>query len=279
MLQNNITKRQQNAPTFASYVKSDAVLANISKTLGSATRGKKFVASIISAVNTNKQLQECDFPTIVSAGIVGDSLNLSPSPQLGHYYMVPFRDTKNNRTLATFQLGYKGYLQLAIRSGQYKKINVVAVKDGELLSYNPFTEDIEVRAITDPLEREKAPTIGYYGMFELTNGFTKSMYWSKETMEEHAQKYSKGYAAHKGYTFWEKDFDGMAFKTILRQLISKWGIMSIEMQTAIETDMSFKDDVSSEPVYFDSEETQQVEQDTEYVNRQDAKMSEGISLV
>lgn len=168
MLQNNITKKPQT--TFASYVKSDAVLANISKTLGSATRGKKFVASIISAVNTNKQLQKCDFATIVSAGIVGDSLNLSPSPQLGHYYMVPFNDTKNNRTVATFQLGYKGYLQLAIRSGQYKKINVVAVKEGELLSYNPFTEDIEVRAITDPLEREKAPTIGYYGMFELTNG-------------------------------------------------------------------------------------------------------------
>lgn len=276
MIQNNITKKPQ--ASFASYVKSDTVLTNISKTLGSATRGKKFVASIISAVNTNKQLQECDFATIVSAGIVGDSLNLSPSPQLGHYYMVPFRDTKNNRTVATFQLGYKGYLQLAIRSGQYKKINVVAVKDGELLSYNPFTEDIEVRAITDPLEREKAPTIGYYGMFELTNGFTKSMYWSKETMEEHAQKYSKGYAAHKGYTFWEKDFDGMAFKTILRQLISKWGIMSIEMQTAIETDMSFKDDVGSQPVYFDSEENQQVEQVQVY-QEQTYQEPEGVSLV
>lgn len=276
MIQNNITKKPQ--ASFASYVKSDAVLTNISKTLGSATRGKKFVASIISAVNTNKQLQKCDFATIVSAGIVGDSLNLSPSPQLGHYYMVPFNDTKNNRTVATFQLGYKGYLQLAIRSGQYKKINVVAVKDGELLSYNPFTEDIEVRAITDPLEREKAPTIGYYGMFELTNGFTKSMYWSKETMEEHAQKYSKGYAAHKGYTFWEKDFDGMAFKTILRQLISKWGIMSIEMQTAIETDMSFKDDVGSQPVYFDSEENQQVEQVQVY-QEQTYQEPEGVSLV
>lgn len=276
MIQNNIAKKPQ--ASFASYVKSDAVLTNISKTLGSATRGKKFVASIISAVNTNKQLQECDFATIVSAGIVGDSLNLSPSPQLGHYYMVPFRDTKNNRTVATFQLGYKGYLQLAIRSGQYKKINVVAVKDGELLSYNPFTEDIDVRAITDPLEREKAPTIGYYGMFELTNGFTKSMYWSKETMEEHAQKYSKGYAAHKGYTFWEKDFDGMAFKTILRQLISKWGIMSIEMQTAIETDMSFKDDVGSQPVYFDNEETQQIEQ-TQVYQEPTYQESEGVSLV
>ena len=115
-------------------------------------------------------------------------------------------------------------------------------------------------------------------MFELTNGFTKSMYWSKETMEEHAQKYSKGYAAHKGYTFWEKDFDGMAFKTILRQLISKWGIMSIEMQTAIETDMSFKDDVSSQPVYFDSEENQQVEQVQVY-QEQTYQEPAGVSLV
>ena len=115
-------------------------------------------------------------------------------------------------------------------------------------------------------------------MFELTNGFTKSMYWSKETMEEHAQKYSKGYAAHKGYTFWEKDFDGMAFKTILRQLISKWGIMSIEMQTAIETDMSFKDDVSSQPVYFDNEETQQIEQTPVY-QEQTYQEPEGVSLV
>ena len=140
--------------------------------------------------------------------------------------------------VAQFQLGYKGYIQLAIRSGQYKKLNVLAIKKGELVRYDPLNEEIEVQLIDDEEQREQAETIGYYAMFEYVNGFRKSLYWSKSKMENHAIKYSKGYAAHKGYTFWEKDFDGMAFKTMLRQLISKWGIMSIEMEQAVEKDMS-----------------------------------------
>lgn len=206
----------------------------------------------ISSVSANPQLQDCDYNTIVNSALLGESLNLSPSPQLGHYYMVPFKDTKNKRTVATFQLGYKGYLQLAIRSGQYKKINVLAIKDGELIKYDPLEETIEIHLIENEKERENAKTTGYYAMFELVNGFKKTMYWSKNKMEAHAIKYSAGYRAHKGYTFWEKDFDGMAFKTMLRQLISKWGIMSIELQNAFTNDMSFKQDVNEEPQYFDN---------------------------
>lgn len=131
----------------------------------------------------------------------------------------------------------KGYIQLAIRSGQYKKLNVLPIKDGELISFNPLEEEIQVQLIEDEAERENAPTVGYYAMFEYTNGFKKAMYWSRQKMESHAEKYSQGYRAHKGYTFWEKDFDAMACKTMLRQLISKWGVMSIEMQKAIESDM------------------------------------------
>jgi ribosomal protein S2 len=109
------------------------------------------------------------------------------------------------------------------------------------------------------LEREKAKTIGYYGMFELNNGFRKTLYWSKEKMESHALQYSKGYQAKKGYTFWEKDFDGMAFKTMLRQIISKWGVMSIELQTAFESDMAaIKEDGSKE--YVDNDMTSDFEQ-------------------
>ena len=158
-------------------------------------------------------------------------------PQLGQYYLVPFNDRERGK-VAQFQLGYKGYIQLAIRSGQYKKLNVLAIKEGELIKYDPLEEEIEVNLIEDEEEREKAPTIGYYAFFEYTNGFKKSLYWSKAKMEAHAMKYSKGYQAKKGYTFWEKDFDGMAYKTMLRQLISKWGIMSIEMQNAIDADMA-----------------------------------------
>ena len=139
---------------------------------------------------------------------------------------MPFEDRKANRKVATFILGYKGYIQLAIRSGQYKRLNVLAIKRGELVRYNPLYEEIEVNLISDELVREAAETIGYYAMFEYNNGFKKALYWSRQKMEQHALRYSKGYAAKKGYTFWEKDFDGMAYKTMLRQLISKWGIMS-----------------------------------------------------
>ena len=120
----------------------------------------------------------------------------------------------------------------------YKKLNVIAIKDGELVHFDPLTEEIEVNLIEDEEERENAETIGYYAMFEYTNGFRKAIYWSKQKMEKHALKYSAGYRAKKGYTFWEKDFDGMAYKTMLRQLISKWGIMSIEMQKAVSNDMA-----------------------------------------
>ena len=140
--------------------------------------------------------------------------------------------------VAQFQLGYKGYIQLAIRSGYYERLNVVEIKEGELMSYNPLDEEIKVSLITDEEERENTPTIGYYAMFRYHNGFIKSIYWSRNKMEAFALKYSKGYRKKSGYTFWEKDFDAMARKTMLRQLISKWGIMSIEMQKALDSDMA-----------------------------------------
>lgn len=225
-------------PKFSVAIQSDAYKNLVNSTLGDPKRAGRFIAAVSSAVAVNPALQDCDAGTILSAALLGESLNLSPSPQLGHYYMVPFKDNVNNRTVATFQLGYKGYIQLAIRSGQYKKLNVLDIKEGELKHYDPLSGDLEVELIQDEVAREKAKTTGYYIMFELTNGFIKSLYWSKSKMESHAMKYSKGYQAKKGYTFWEKDFDGMAFKTMIRQLISKWGIMSIEMQSAFESDMA-----------------------------------------
>lgn len=227
-----------NKPKFSVAIQSDMYKNLINQTLGDKDRATRFIASISSAVATNQALQECDAGTILSGALLGESLDLSPSPQLGQYYLVPFNDSKKGYKVAQFQLGYKGYIQLAIRSGQYKKLNVLAIKKGELIKYDPLNEEIEVKLIDDEEERENTETIGYYAMFEYTNGFRKSLYWSKAKMEKHALKYSKGYSAHKGYTFWEKDFDGMAFKTMLRQLISKWGIMSIQMQQAVEKDMA-----------------------------------------
>lgn len=235
-LQNSLTKSKQRLGITA-YLTQDAVKEQINKVVG-GKNGEKFVTAIVSAVNTNPALAECTNTSILSGALLGHSLNLSPSPQLGQYYLVPFKNNKAGVTEAQFQLGYKGYIQLAIRSGQYKKLNVLAIKEGELRSFDPLNEEIDVKLIEDEEEREQAKTIGYYAMFEYVNGFRKAIYWSKTKMEAHALKYSKGYQAKKGYTFWEKDFDGMAYKTMLRQLISKWGIMSIDMMSAIDADMA-----------------------------------------
>ena len=243
-------------PGLAVYLTNDAVKNQINKVVGGKD-GQRFISAIISAVQTNPQLQECTNPSILSAALLGESLKLSPSPQLGQYYLVPYNDKERGK-VAQFQLGYKGYIQLAIRSGMYKKLNVLAIKEGELIRFDPLNEEIEVNLIDDEEKRENTPTIGYYAMFEYTNGFRKAIYWSKAKMEAHAMKYSAGYKARKGYTFWEKDFDAMAYKTMLRHLISRWGIMSIEMQQAYEGDMGVIDENGSVSYVDNYEEPEKV---------------------
>lgn len=237
MAVNNSLQKSNQRLGLTAYLTKDAVKDQISKVVGGKD-GQRFISAIISATNTNTMLQECTNQSILSGALLGESLKLSPSPQLGHYYLVPFNDREKGK-VAQFQLGYKGYIQLAIRSGQYKKLNVMAIKEGELEYFNPLNEEIKINLMTENWDaREELPTIGYYAFFELVNGFRKAIYWSRAQMESHAMKFSPGYKAKKGYTFWEKDFDTMAFKTMLRQLISRWGIMSIEMQTAYEGDMA-----------------------------------------
>lgn len=227
---------QAQRPKFSAMISTPGYQKMINNTLQDPERAQRFIASITSAVATNPALQECDPPTILSGALLGESLGLSPSPQLGQYYLVPFQNNKKGCKDAQFVLGYKGYVQLALRSGYYKHLNVIAVKAGELVRFDPLTEEVEINLNPDELARENSASIGYLATFEYLNGFRKTIYWSRDKMEAHALCYSKGYAAKKGYTFWEKDFDAMAFKTMLRQLISKWGIMSIDLQTAFEQD-------------------------------------------
>ena len=237
---NRLAPRTQKTGLTA-YLTQDAVKDQINKVVG-GKNGTRFISSIVSAVQATPALQECTNSSILSAALLGESLNLSPSPQLGQYYMVPYDNRSKGAKEAQFQLGYKGYIQLATRSSQYKKLNVLSIKEGELIRFDPLNEEIEVNLIQDDEQREAAPTIGYYAMFEYTNGFRKAMYWSRAKMEAHAKKYSPGYKKDlvKGtsWTFWAKDFDAMAYKTMLRQLISKWGIMSIDLQDAIDSDMA-----------------------------------------
>ena len=246
--------------TFSAFLTSDAIKNRINSMVGGKD-GQRFISAVISAVSVNPALAECEHSTILSAALLGESLKLSPSPQLGQYYLVPFNDKKRGCKVAQFQLGYKGYIQLAIRSDQYKKLNVMAIKEGELLHFDPLNEEIKVKLEEDDTKREALPTIGYYAMFEYNNGFRKAIYWSREKMMAHADRYSMAFSADKYRdllagkipqsemwkysSFWYKDFDGMAYKTMLRQIISKWGIMSIDIQNAIDKDMATINDDGS----------------------------------
>lgn len=255
----------QSKPKFSIAIQTDAYKKLINNTLGDPKRANKFIASISSAVATNPQLQKCDAGSILSGALLGEALNLSPSPQLGQFFLVPY-DKKQNvngewvvvESNAQFQLGYKGYIQLAIRSGQYKDIDVIDVREGEYLGRDKTTGKHQFEFIEDEVERENKPIIGYMAYFEYLNGFYKNIYWSKEKMQKHALEYSQAYASDvkKGttYSFWSKDFNGMAFKTMLRQLISKWGVMSVEIQEAITKDMTVvKEDGSYD--YVDNQQT------------------------
>lgn len=253
----NSLARQDQSMKLSVYLQNDAVKKQINQVVG-GKNGTRFISSIVSAVQSTPALQECTSPSIVNAALLGEALNLSPSPQLGQFYMVPFDNKKKGCKEAQFQLGYKGYIQLAIRSGYYKKLNVLAIKEGELVRYDPLDEEVEVNLIDDDILREEAPTMGYFAMFEYENGFRKTLYWSKKKMLAHAEKYSFAFYKNGGArslelleqgkipekdmwkysSFWFNDFDGMALKTMLRQLISKWGIMSIDLQNAIDKDMA-----------------------------------------
>lgn len=280
-VQNSLAKRQIKTGLTA-YLTQDAVKKQINSVVG-GKNGTRFISSIVSAVQTTPALQECTNPSILSAALLGEALNLSPSPQLGQFYMVPFDNKKKGVKEAQFQLGYKGYIQLAVRSGYYKRLNVMAIKEGELVRYDPLNEEIELNLIEDDIVREETPTTGYFAMFEYENGFKKTMYWSKQKMLSHADKYSQAFhmnavesdnsrrqrVSYEDYlkgnypksdewkysSFWYKDFDGMAMKTMLRQLISKWGIMSIDLQTAVDKDMAvIREDGSVEYVEDEQDE-------------------------
>lgn len=272
----NAVATQAQRPKFSVMISTPGYQKMINNTLRDPKKVQRFVSSITSAVATNPALQECDPATILSGALLGESLNLSPSPQLGQYYLVPFRNTKKGCMDAQFVLGYKGYVQLALRSGYYKHLNVISVKAGELVSFDPLTEEVNICINQDELARENSATVGYLAMFEYLNGFKKVIYWSREKMEAHALRYSKGYAAKKGYTFWEKDFDAMAYKTMLRQLISKWGVMSIDLQTAFEADFVQEEDGD----YIQAQEAELPAAQPEALDapEQDAPTEEQVSL-
>lgn len=251
---NSLTRSGGNKPApFSAVISSDGYKKLINNTLRDPKRANRFVASITSAVSANPALQACDPATIVSAGLLGESLNLSPSPVLAQFYMVPYNDRKNGRTVAQFQMGVAGYKQLAIRSGQYRDLDAIEIREGEYKGRDKSNGKPVFEFIEDDAIRENTPIVGYLAYFEMLNGFKKSVYFSHEKMLNHADQYSKAFSREKYEALqagkipqseawkysspWYTGFVGMALKTVLRQLLSKWAVLSIDMQTAISSDM------------------------------------------
>lgn len=222
-----------NVPTKAddrlkSLINTDQVKQRFQEMLGS--RAPAFMSSVISAVGTNPSLKKCEPMSVISAAAIAASMDLPINQSLGFAYIVPYGDN------AQFQIGWKGIIQLAMRSGQYKTINITPVYEGQIKSHNPFTGEMEFNA-----QATSDQTVGYLLYFKLLNGYEKYFYMTKEQCQAHGKKYSKQFAYGKGR--WAEDFDSMALKTVAKLGLSKYGILSLDMQKAIELDQSeTKDD-------------------------------------
>lgn len=204
--------------------------------------GKKsqaFISSVINVANL-PSLKGCEPDSVVSAAVVAATLDLPIDPNLGFAYIVPYNTERDNVPikLAQFQMGYKGFIQLGQRSGQYKTINAVEIFENEIQSINKLTGEIKFNDNPTPSTK----VVGYVAYFSLLNGFEKSLYMTREQLELHGKRYSQSYKSKKEWvvkqSLWTTDFDTMATKTVLKRLLSKYGPMSIEMQIAMQADQA-----------------------------------------
>jgi recombination protein RecT len=247
---------ENNKPTVSlqGYIRSGKVQEVIEQSLGGKNAGA-FTTSLLSVVNTNPVLQDCPPESIIKAAITASALSLPIDPNLGFAYIIPYNNkvkTKETvtkadgstfeRTIerwqmtAQFQLGYKGFIQLAQRSGQFKRINATDVREGEYLGIDRRSGELNIEWEQDEAVRNKKKVVGYLGYFRLLNGFEKELYMSVDELTNHAKKYSKSFA--KGYGLWKDQFDVMAKKTVLKLLISKYGALSTTLQEAILADQA-----------------------------------------
>ena len=241
--------------TLKSMVNDERTKNKFKEMLGNKAVG--FLTSLINTTNGNAQLQQADPNSILKAGAIAATLDLPIDPNLGFAYIVPYKKKYkdelgnwNEKNEAQFQMGYKGFVQLAIRTGQYKRINVAVMYEGQFESYDPITDELKYN-----LENKLSDEITHYvAYFQTINGFEKYNIMSKEEVEQHGMKFSKTFKKEK--STWQTDFNAMAKKTVLKLLLSKFGILSIEMQTALKTDQAVIKDVNKDSVeveYVDNE--------------------------
>ena len=258
--------------TLKSMVNDERTKNKFKEMLGNKAVG--FLTSLINTTNGNAQLQQADPNSILKAGAIAATLDLPIDPNLGFAYIVPYKKKYkdelgnwNEKNEAQFQMGYKGFVQLAIRTGQYKRINVAVMYEGQFESYDPITDELKYN-----LENKLSDEITHYvAYFQTINGFEKYNIMSKEEVEQHGMKFSKTFKKEK--STWQTDFNAMAKKTVLKLLLSKFGILSIEMQTALKTDQAVIKDVNKDSVeveYVDNENNVNDTADEIVINESDS---------
>jgi len=201
-----------------------------------AERKGEFINNLTAVVANDAKLQACEPITLMYAALKATALRLPLDPNLGQAYIIPYKNNKERKTEAQFQIGWKGFIQLAIRSGQFQTINATEIREGELKGYDLMTGEVSVQAVA---ERENKPVIGYLAYFKLTNGFTKSLYMTAEEIEQHATRYSQSYRGkYRDSSLWATDKDAMAKKTVLKLLLNRFAPLSVDMMNAVQADQS-----------------------------------------
>ena len=221
---NQVANTQQ--ITVKQFVNMNSTKKRFEDVLGN--RAPQFMSSLVSVVNSNQNLQYVDAGSVINSALVAAALDLPINPSLGYMYIVPYKGQ------AQPQMGYKGYIQLAQRSGQYKHLNAIAVYADEFQGWNPLTEEIDYQPNFH--DRNGEQPVGYLGYLELLNGFQKTVYWTREQIDDHRKRFSKMSGGNTPKGVWKDNFDAMALKTVLRNLLTKWGPMTVDMQTAYNAD-------------------------------------------
>lgn len=224
----NSLRPQEQKKKFSVVIQSDTYKNLINNTLGDKEIARQFIADISTVVSNNPTLSNCQPASILSAGLMAQSLKLSLTGSLGFAYIVPYGDK------AQFQIGWKGLVQLAQRSGQFKRLGVREVHEGEYIGQDNFGDDL----FKFDHKFDANAVVGYFAYFELLNGFQKTMYWTKEQCEAHAKKYSRSYGSGKSTDLWKNSFDQMACKTVLKLLLNRYAPLSVDLQRAVLADQA-----------------------------------------
>ncbi len=248
---NEITTTQK-PQTLQQLMGSGAVMKKLNDVLGSEKKAAAFVSSVISVANGNSALRNASPMTVLGSAMVAATLDLPVVPTLGLAYIVPYKGQ------AQFQLGYKGLIELAERSGQFRNIIDEVVYEGQLVKKNKFTGEYEF----DEDAKTSDKVIGYMARFDLINGFSKTIFWTKEEVEAHAKKFSQAFRG--GTTSpWKTDFDAMARKTVLKALFAKYAPKSVAIQQAIKFDQAVvkpvSDTITDNDLQIDAFETEYVD--------------------